>query len=824
MNISPNWQPVIAELAGQLQQRQIHPSRAVVLVPYAQLMEPARLAWQQAQQGVFTPRFETTMNWARNMGGFVPTGDDLSFDMALDILVAASLLNRAGLLKAADESLQDHLAQKLVEAAYQLAGVAAALCPSGRAAWARQVGAALADGLTAPALMWEAALAQVALAWVANSSYASDVLFSDEVVSQVDALFVVQGFQLDALARALMSRFESFSLHFADQQQGLIYTHVCQDSQDEAERAAACVLAHLNAGRNPVALPAQDRMQTRRVAALLGQAGVSLRDETGWMLSTTRAAANVMTLLRASVFKPSSDAVLDWLKNTPADLKKLEVSLRKLQVNDWRSFLAIKSVASELPPEIQTFEQIRQSLQSPRVLAQWLKDLKQALAASGVLSGLQQDEAGQQVINALHLDEENDWAHERMSQSAFTRWCSTALEAASFLPSTVQDAQVVILPLPQLLGRSFAALVLSGCDDAHLSASPEPAGSWTAAQRQLLGLPSRPELAQVQLAVWQHALQVPLCDLLWRTSEQGQAVQVSGLVQQLVASIGIDPRIPRIVQPLPIAAPQPNGKTLGLAQLSASAYDDLRTCPYRFFAQRLLKLGEQQELDQALSKRDWGTWLHEVLKNFHEQRGCDDLAGIEAAAEQATKKLIGTGQDASAQFLPFAASWPKVRDGYLAWLKEHEALGLRFSRAEVPLQAGIAGQAQITLHGYLDRIDTQHSPEGPLPFVIDYKTEAAATTAARTKEPFEDTQLAFYAALLNEETVSAAYVNVGESGTTKTYEQVEVLQAREALLAGIESDFSRIAAGHPLPALGQGKACDFCKVRGLCRRDFWSEM
>jgi ATP-dependent helicase/nuclease subunit B len=31
-----------------------------------------------------------------------------------------------------------------------------------------------------------------------------------------------------------------------------------------------------------------------------------------------------------------------------------------------------------------------------------------------------------------------------------------------------------------------------------------------------------------------------------------------------------------------------------------------------------------------------------------------------------------------------------------------------------------------------------------------------------------------------------------------------------------------IAQGAALPALGEGVACDFCKARGLCRKDFWA--
>ena len=48
-------------------------------------------------------------------------------------------------------------------------------------------------------------------------------------------------------------------------------------------------------------------------------------------------------------------------------------------------------------------------------------------------------------------------------------------------------------------------------------------------------------------------------------------------------------------------------------QLSASSYEDLRRCPYRFFALRMLGLKEADEIEAEVDKRDFGTWLHGVL-------------------------------------------------------------------------------------------------------------------------------------------------------------------------------------------------------------------
>ena len=73
---------VVARIAAAIAQRQLHAARTVVLVPYAQLMGVARGMWGRFGSAGFVPRFETTRNWARSSGGFLPTGYDIAFDMA----------------------------------------------------------------------------------------------------------------------------------------------------------------------------------------------------------------------------------------------------------------------------------------------------------------------------------------------------------------------------------------------------------------------------------------------------------------------------------------------------------------------------------------------------------------------------------------------------------------------------------------------------------------------------------------------------------------------------------------------------------------------
>lgn len=821
------WAQVTGQLSSLLRDRGVHPSRTVVLLPYAQLMREAKAAWAAGAGAThFLPRFETTMNWATRLGGFEPAPGDLRQDTARDVLTAASLLARAGL-----GAQQEVLAPRLVEAAASLARIAAAVPPAKRPAWGTRLGALLVAGMDAPVLQVEAALGQLALAWAATSSYPSDVLFSAEAGEAVDLLVVLEGFQAEPVTGALKEHFGAKALSMSlNLPAGLQVPalHAAPDFEGEAQRAAACVLAHLAQGRSPVGLVAQDRELTRRVRAMLGEAGVALRDETGWKLSTTRAAASLMGLLRAATWNTGTDAVLDWLKNAPAfeaaEVVAAEKELRRSGVREWRA------VGESLPaagPLAARLNLLRDGLQRPRALAAWLRDLRAALQAAGQWDGLVHDVAGQAVLEALRLHEgaeaEFADADARISLAGFTAWVNQALEAESFRPAHPAQEQVVILPLSQLLGRSLQAVVLAGCDEQHLPVSPEPSVQWTPPQRELLGLPSREAEAAAQRAAWRHALQFAHLDLLWRESHNGERLMPSGFVQELLLqnqmAMAADPRVLRPLQLLPTPRPLPSGEALPVKYLSASAYEDLRRCPYRFFALRQLRLQEADELDTELGKRDFGNWLHTLLKIFHESLQAEpapDLAAreilIDHAAEQAARELVLS----DSEFLPFAASWPRVREGYLAWLADHEGAGAVFQAAEVERQTPLG---ELTLIGTLDRID--RLADGST-LVLDYKTEASGTTRERLKQPQEDTQLAFYAGLMEDDTLAAAYVNLGEKEATRTYEQPEIVALRDELLDSILTDMARVARGTPLPALGEGKACEYCSARGLCRKDFWT--
>ena len=876
------WQTLLHHIQAHLHTTHSDPARSVVLLPFAQLLPLARQQWALAYPSSLLPRFETTSSWAQRLCPFAPDANDLAYDAARDLLTAQRLLQQAGLAQHAQ-----WLASRLREAALQLAPLAASHPPAQRDAWAAQMQRVLQADAPA-ALHYEQAIAAIALAWAGHSAFATDALFDATIASETQALVLLRGLQHDALAERLVAHMAAHRpqavcmLDLPDIDHVNTHTlpparlHMASHMEDQAQRAAACVQRAVEQEQGLVALVDNDRALTRRIRAILEGQGLALRDETGWKLSTTHAASQVMCLLRACAPQATSDAVLAWLKLAqaaawpplpqageslpptptthsailPAHTNAIEAHLRH---NAWPRWPDLRYWQTWPQPAATLAQQIvhwRQQLQAPRALAAWLADLRQVLEETGQWPWLAQDLAGQAVLQALHwqtgaesLDEGGRW-----SLGDFTQWVAQVLEAGHFTPAYPLQEQVAVVPLGQLLARPFAAVVMPGCDEQRLPASPELPGQWTAAQRATLGLPDRAQAQQAQRHAWISALAYPQVDLLVSHSDGGAPLLPSPLLLewQWAASVGQraiapadDPRVPRAVPAQPHTMPQPRGDALPVQRLSASSYDALRACPYRFFALHQLQLRETPELVDALDKRDFGNWLHRTLRLFHESLAAEGMQPADVPHDALEQRLNSAAEQAqheqhldAAAFLPFQLTWPQVRAGYLRWLLvDYAPYHAQFVQGEAAQQRLLADALQgsdapaalppqpVQLTGTIDRIDRLPAPGAAM--LLDYKTEDPRKTAQRIRSDGEDTQLPFYAALLAPDAVRVAYLNIGEKGHTTLHEQPDAAHLGQQLLHGMAHDLARMAQGAPLPALGQGARCDFCAARGLCRRDFW---
>jgi ATP-dependent helicase/nuclease subunit B len=662
-------------------------------------------------------------------------------------------------------------------------------------------------------------------------------------------------------------------------------------------QAAAQVIAAVNEARcqtvwQPVALIALDRSVVRRVRALLDGLSLQIADETGWRLSTTRAAAVLSRTLLAAHPMAATDELLDWLKSawlrpdhgeaSPTMGPDLTQAIGELEY--WCRRHGMLGAWTLLPDEpgeapaanpqcvppgrhgmpesaLRLWRWAREALSPLQMmwraarppLRDWLVALQQSLRLSGSLVALLEDEAGQLAWQTLRLDLEAEvdaegetaWrglsSQTRLDGTAFQRWVASVLENTTFRPGAPSATpDVVITPMARAVLRSFHAIVIPGADERQLGALSASDGWLTPRLCEALGLATPQSVRAAQWDAFQLLMTRPGVICLHRRTEGGAPVEVSAWIEKwaqqedTVIGIAQDGLSSRSLSTSQVHMPAPalsSHLTALPTQLTATAYDTLRQCPYRFFATTVLALREQDELEEGLDRSDYGTWLHEVLRRFHQQRRKQlvlstpdqDVAQWLQVAREVVAEM---GLDRDGQrpfFLPYEADVPKMASVYVAWLRAHEAQGWCVSdmEAEAALDLTLSDGSTLRLYGQLDRLDTRDVDGRTQRLVIDYKTGSKEALKAKVSAPMEDTQLVFYALLSQaDEGLEAAYLHLDAKGVSQIA-NVEVQAASQALLEGVMQDWTRLRAGHGLAAMGEGLSCAYCQVRGLCRKDHW---
>ncbi len=617
--------------------------------------------------------------------------------------------------------------------------------------------------------------------------------------------------------------------------------------EQEARAAAMQVRRWLHAGKRDIAIVAQDRVAARRMRALLERAEVLVADETGWTFDTL----SVSTVLDRWLTALQSDFyhhdLLDLLKSpfifadtTAADRKaavyQLEQLLRKQGVvAGLEKFIALAEHETVLHQPLARLRQAAMLLEQSkkRTLAEWLEALRASLRVLGIDIGLQQDDAGAQLLRALEA-----WQQElaadagRYRFAEWRRWLAQQLGAQTYRDSGI-DSPVHFTHLAATRWRAFDAVLLLGCDADHLPGAADGGRWFNDAVRGSLNLPTRGTHAARQsddllallalndcvLVTWQKerngekGLLSPYLEMLrdLHTLTHGDDLGENELHAFLAAEEAHHVELPQAAQP----APKVTAEAVP-ASVSISAYNSLVACPYQFYARHILRLNELDEVQEGIEKRDYGERVHRILQRFHERypqvsgHPADELeAALRRISEEVFADLLQ--QDFAAR--AWLARWFAALPAYLEWQAESEAQGWRYAEAESAFDWELEG---VRLRGRIDRLDVR----GEEKLVLDYKTQGEQVLRNKLREPGEDVQLACYA--YAHEAADAAFVSI-ENGKVKLVEpkhDVPLLaQLNAERLVQVMGD---LRGGAGLPANGIDAVCVYCEMRGLCRKGEWA--
>lgn len=617
------------------------------------------------------------------------------------------------------------------------------------------------------------------------------------------------------------------------------------DLENAAIQSAQIVLRWLQQGKTDIAIVAQDRVTARRLRALLERAEVAVADETGWKLSTTRAAAALAAWNDLVSARGETNALLDLLKSPfvfPDDadrsdrVMRIEARLRRTNIaGDWQALQSAFAEAGQADDLACIITLAKQAARfgGRKTLAQWCETQRGLCQALGMETALRADGAGEQCL--LMLDEiaaEQGGLSDTFSFAEWRALLNLRLDATSFMPP-IKDRRVVMLPLNGARLRRFEAVLVIGADAAHLPSPPQETLFFSNAVRRELNLATRATRQRQQLRDLTELLCVnPDVVLCWQTHQDGEPNPVSPWIQRLelkLAQQGAAP-LERVTLPPPMKSlravlstmPMPSAPDLLPASLSASGFGSFLACPYQFFAQRMLRVAVMDELSDMPEKRDYGSWLHEILYRYHAHLRDNDtpLPARAPLLGQLSEEVFQREMQRHPAALAFHARWQKVMPAYLLWANEREAEGWQFAFGEESRSHALQWQdGGIELYGRLDRVDRNAEGERA---VLDYKTRTAASLRQKVKEE-DDHQLAFYGLLAGGAVEHAHYValELGPDKKTGDAAAPDFARQQKMLQQQITTTMQAVAHGAALPANGIESVCQYCEMRGLCRKGAW---
>jgi ATP-dependent helicase/nuclease subunit B len=465
-----------------------------------------------------------------------------------------------------------------------------------------------------------------------------------------------------------------------------------------------------------------------------------------------------------------------------------------------------------------------------RSIGDWVASTQQVIELAGCADAMAADSAGAQVLAMLaQLAAQTEHLQQTFTLAEWRALIDLQLEQTVY-SAPRHDLRVMMVPLSASVLRQFDAAIVLSVDAEHLPSRSSETLFFAEAVRRELGLDTREQRQREQLRQFAALLiSCPHVVLCWQAKRDGENVAPSPWIQRLELTLALadQPALPHL-QPqraeakllhAPVLQPRPSAPALLPQTLSASGYNTLFVCPYQFFATRMLRLSPPDELLELPERRDYGQWLHHILQRFHEEVRAlgtpfeQRHALMTSISDVVFDEIVTTNPAA----LSFRARWAARRDAYVDWANQHEQKGWQFAFGERWYERLIEWDGgSVKLIGKVDRVDQHASGESQ---VLDYKSGRKRSLQNRVNDR-EDHQLPFYALLIDPPPVRAAYVTIDEDKPA-TVDATDLPVWREALHAQLCDQLTAIGTGAALPATGVGKSCNWCAMRGLCRKGAW---
>ncbi len=611
-----------------------------------------------------------------------------------------------------------------------------------------------------------------------------------------------------------------------------------------AQAAARQLRLWLAEGRQRLAIVALDRLAARRLRAVLERHAILLQDETGWTFSTATVSHVLdrwLTLLQDDCYYRD---LIDFLKS-PFLFADIDATARLDAVAELETQIHARNVVSGLAhfvalagagagaalPLLRRLEAAARRFVTPRrrPLADWQRALLDTLDTLGATPAFEADNAGRQLLDLMrHLALDLAAARSAHTLADWRAWLTLQLDQATFQEGDI-DSPLRLTHLAAARWRDFDGVVVLGADAGHLPPAGDD-GLISDALRAQLGLPGQRERRAESLTALTDVLaRSERVLLIWQTQRGRDPNPVSPWLLELEAfhrlAYGRDLRrgMPAAVMapapPSPPPRPAPSLPALP-ARLSASGWQDMVDCPYRFYAHYGLALAQTEEVAEEMEKADYGELVHDVLSRFHAAHPVLAAAGRERLVEALTElgRTVFSSREGGYYLAQgWRLRWERHLSAYVDWALAWEAAGHRWRQAECDQECAFAlgDGRQVMLRGRLDRIDD--GPGGVT--VLDYKTQARQVLQKKVKTPGEHVQLPFYGLLTG--AAEAVLVGLDEEPVRAVSLPRPLPAAAAAEAERLRSTLNAVAAGVPLPAQGTPQTCDWCELRGLCRRDHW---